>query len=58
MKTDVEEPDMYVPFMGFITYVILYALHSGQIDDFHVDVFGELFLFVGALLGPSLADCS
>ncbi len=41
MKTDVEEPDMYVPFMGFITYMVLYAFHMYLIDDFHPDVFCE-----------------
>jgi len=55
MKTDVEEPDMYVPFMGFITYTILYVLHLGVIEDnFQPDVFGTMFGWAVGLLAFEL----
>ena len=40
MKTDVEEPEMYLPLMGFITYMVLLSLHMALYDEFHPDVFG------------------
>lgn len=41
MKTDLEEPDMYVPSMGLMTYLVVQALHMAIHSKFHPMVFGR-----------------
>jgi len=38
LEADIEEPDMYIPAMGFVTYVLLCGLIRGLQDQFHPDV--------------------
>lgn len=39
---DVNAPDLYIPLMAFVTYILLWALFSGLRGDFHPEVFGYL----------------
>lgn len=50
IKTDVEEPELYIPLMGFFTYVILISLHMLLMDEFHPEVFDRTVKF-SLLLG-------
>jgi len=38
LELDIEEPDLYIPAMGFVTYVLLCGLIRGLQDNFHPDV--------------------
>jgi len=38
LELDLEEPDTYIPLMGFITYVLLCGFVSGMQDQFNPDV--------------------
>ena len=35
---DCNAPDLYVPFMAFITYVLSMGLNKGMLKEFHPDV--------------------
>ncbi|OBA20210.1 hypothetical protein METBIDRAFT_43952 [Metschnikowia bicuspidata var. bicuspidata NRRL YB-4993] len=37
---DVNAPDLYIPLMALVSYVLLWALFSGLRGDFHPEVFG------------------
>ncbi|EGV61701.1 Protein transport protein yif1 [Yamadazyma tenuis] len=39
---DINAPDLYIPFMSYITYVLLWALFQGLKGDFHPQLFGYL----------------
>lgn len=39
---DVNAPDLYIPLMAFVTYILLWALFLGLRGDFHPQVFGYL----------------
>lgn len=39
---DINAPDLYIPLMSFISYILLWALFSGLKGDFHPEVFGYL----------------
>lgn len=39
---DVNAPDLYIPLMSFVTYILLWALFLGLRGDFHPEVFGYL----------------
>lgn len=39
---DVNSPDLYIPLMSFITYILLWAAFQGLKGDFHPQVFGYL----------------
>ncbi|EEQ36619.1 putative transport protein [Clavispora lusitaniae] len=39
---DINAPDLYIPLMSFISYILLWALFSGLRGDFHPEVFGYL----------------
>lgn len=39
---DVNAPDLYIPLMLFVTYILLWALFLGLRGDFHPEVFGYL----------------
>ncbi|KAM9908570.1 hypothetical protein OXX69_005997 [Metschnikowia pulcherrima] len=39
---DVNAPDLYIPLMAFVTYILLWASFSGLRGDFHPEVFGYL----------------
>lgn len=38
LEVDIEEPDMYIPTMGFCTYVLLCGMIKGLQAEFHPDV--------------------
>lgn len=37
MKALAEEPDLYIPLMSYITYVVLYGIQRGTLSDFSPD---------------------
>lgn len=39
---DINAPDLYIPFMSYITYVLLWSLFQGLKGDFHPQLFGYL----------------
>lgn len=39
---DVNAPDLYIPVMSFVTYILLWAVFQGLKGDFHPQVFGYL----------------
>ncbi|CUM68517.1 uncharacterized protein PRCAT00006243001 [Priceomyces carsonii] len=39
---DVNAPDLYIPLMSFVTYILLWACFQGLKGDFHPQVFGYL----------------
>ncbi|KAJ7940883.1 protein transporter yif1 [Mycena leptocephala] len=40
-REDVNSPDLYIPLMALVTYILLCALHSGLQERFHPQVLGE-----------------
>ncbi|ESK88699.1 copii-coated vesicle component hrf1 [Moniliophthora roreri MCA 2997] len=62
-REDVNSPDLYIPLMAFVTYILLSAFHSGLNARFHPRILGEsassalgvvivdfLFVYVGCYL--------
>ena len=39
---DINAPDLYIPLMSFITYILLWAVFQGLKGDFHPQLFGYL----------------
>ncbi|CAD7950782.1 unnamed protein product [Amoebophrya sp. A120] len=39
LKSNVDDPELYVPSMGALTYLVLITLHMALTDQFHPDVF-------------------
>merc|ERR1719313_241094 len=50
LKTDVQEPDLYIPLMSFITYVILYGIKRGIVSDFHPEILAATSTFAVVML--------
>jgi len=50
LEADIEEPDMYMPLMGFVTYVLLCGLVKGLQEQFHPDVLSATMTFALVLL--------
>lgn len=52
LKTNVEEPDLYLPSMAIITYVLLYVMQRGMLaeGDLGPEVFSSAFSFAFILL--------
>ncbi|KAJ7489476.1 protein transporter yif1 [Mycena latifolia] len=40
-REDVNSPDLYIPLMALVTYILLCAFHSGLQERFHPQVLGE-----------------
>ncbi|KAJ7103775.1 protein transporter yif1 [Mycena epipterygia] len=40
-REDVNSPDLYIPLMALVTYILLCALHAGVQERFHPQVLGE-----------------
>ncbi|KAJ7148622.1 protein transporter yif1 [Mycena crocata] len=40
-RQDINSPDLYIPLMALVTYILLCALHSGLQARFHPQVLGE-----------------
>lgn len=38
LEVDIKEPDLYIPTMGFVTYVVLYGMVRGVQEDFSPEV--------------------
>lgn len=38
LKTDINEPDLYIPLMGLVTYCVVYCIHRGINDDLKPEV--------------------
>ncbi|KAG7095117.1 hypothetical protein E1B28_005901 [Marasmius oreades] len=62
-REDVNSPDLYIPLMAFVTYILVSAFHSGLNARFHPRILGEsassalgvvivdfLFVYVGCYL--------
>mmetsp|Transcript_78239 Transcript_78239/g.198860 ORF Transcript_78239/g.198860 Transcript_78239/m.198860 type:complete len:333 (-) Transcript_78239:147-1145(-) len=45
LEVEIEEPDLYIPIMGFVTYVLLCGLIRGLQDTFHPDVISATITF-------------
>lgn len=45
LKVNIEEPDLYLPFMSWVTYCLVYCIQRGMLDDFKADVLGATFSF-------------
>lgn len=39
---DINAPDLYIPFMSFVTYILLWSVFQGVNGDFHPQLFGYL----------------
>lgn len=39
---DINAPDLYIPFMSYVTYILLWAVFQGLKGDFHPQLFGYL----------------
>lgn len=50
LKVHTEEPDLYIPLMSFVTYVLLYGIQRGMIGDFQPDVLAACASFAVFLL--------
>lgn len=50
LEIDIEVPDMYIPTMGFVTYVLLCGLISGLQGQFHPDVLSATITFAIVIL--------
>lgn len=50
LEVEIEEPDMYIPVMGFVTYVVLCAMLRGLQDEFTPDVLSATISFALILL--------
>ncbi|KAJ3862412.1 YIF1-domain-containing protein [Lentinula novae-zelandiae] len=62
-RDDINSPDLYIPLMAFVTYVLISAFHSGLQSRFHPKILGEsassalavvivdfLFVYIGCYL--------
>merc|ERR1719221_79821 len=50
LKVDVEDPDLSLPLMSYVTYILLYAMQRGMISDFHPEVLSSTASFALVLL--------
>jgi len=50
LKNNVEEPDLYIPLMSFVTYVLVYGMQRGILSDFHPEVLSSTASFASVLL--------
>jgi len=50
LEVDIEEPDLYIPTMGFVTYVLLCGIIRGLQDSFHPDVISSNITFATVAL--------
>jgi len=50
LKMDVEEPDLYIPLMGYVTYVLAYGIQRGTLSEFKPEVLSGTASFAFVLL--------
>jgi len=49
LKVDVEDADLYIPLMAYVTYVMLYGVHRGMLKEFNPEVLSNTFSFAMVL---------
>lgn len=52
---DVNAPDLYIPLMSFVTYILLWAIFQGLKGEFHPELFG---LLASQTIGFAILDVS
>mmetsp|Transcript_60991 Transcript_60991/g.160417 ORF Transcript_60991/g.160417 Transcript_60991/m.160417 type:complete len:259 (+) Transcript_60991:2-778(+) len=50
LMVDIEDPDLYIPFMAYVTYVLAYGIQRGIISDFRPEVLTSTMSFALVLL--------
>lgn len=50
LKVDVEDPDLYVPLMAYVSYVLLYGTTKGTVGEFHPEMLSSTATFAAVLL--------
>ena len=50
LKVDVDQPDLYIPVMSYVTYVLIYGLQRGILHDFRPEVLPSTASFAMVLL--------
>jgi len=50
LKADVEQPDLYIPLMSYVTYVLIYGLQRGILHDFRPEVLPSTASFAMVLM--------
>jgi len=50
LKIDVEEPDLYIPSMAYVTYILVYGVQRIMLSDFHPEVLASTASFALVLL--------
>lgn len=50
LEVDIEEPDMYIPVMSFVTYVLLCGLVRGLQEQFHPEILSSTMTFAVVIL--------
>lgn len=50
LKVDVEEPDLYIPAMSYVTYILVYGVQRGMISEFRPEVLSSTASFAFVLL--------
>mmetsp|Transcript_14625 Transcript_14625/g.27461 ORF Transcript_14625/g.27461 Transcript_14625/m.27461 type:complete len:363 (-) Transcript_14625:28-1116(-) len=50
LKVDVDQPDLYIPVMSYVTYVLIFGLQRGILQDFRPEVLPSTASFALVLL--------
>lgn len=50
LKVDVDQPDLYIPVMSYVTYVLIFGLQRGILQDFRPEVLPSTASFAMVLL--------
>lgn len=50
LKDSIEEPDLYIPLMSYVTYVLLYGMQRGSVGEFRPEVLPSTASFAMVLL--------
>ena len=50
-REDVNSPDMYIPVMAFVTYILVSTLLAGLRGQFHPEVMGSTFGYAALIIG-------
>jgi len=50
LKVDIEEADLYIPSMAYVTYVLLYGVHRGMLKEFNPQVLSDAFSFAMVMM--------
>lgn len=50
LKVDIEEADLYIPSMAYVTYILVYGVQRGMISDFRPEVLSSTASFALVLL--------